>query len=97
VVAVIGDVLQDHPDAEQEKRDAAQREKVFLELTAKANKQLREKHKAIFQECWDAVYNITTEKMVSRGRGATKRTEPERLCQPFLALPRKSVCVSIIT
>ncbi|KAJ7361093.1 P-loop containing nucleoside triphosphate hydrolase protein [Mycena albidolilacea] len=72
VVTVIGDILQDHPDAEQDKRDAAQREKVFLELTAKANKQLHEKHKAIFQECWDAVYNITTEKMVSRGRGATK-------------------------
>ncbi|KAJ7884602.1 hypothetical protein B0H14DRAFT_2189113, partial [Mycena olivaceomarginata] len=77
VVAVIGDILRDYPDAEQEKRDAAQREKAFLELTVKANKQLREKHKAIFQECWDAVFNITTEKMVTRGRGATKRTEPE--------------------
>ncbi|KAJ7343953.1 hypothetical protein DFH08DRAFT_702062 [Mycena albidolilacea] len=72
VVAVIGDILRDYPDAEQEKRDAAQQEKAFLELTVKANKQLREKHKAIFQECWHAVFNITTEKMVTRGRGATK-------------------------
>ncbi|KAF8170902.1 hypothetical protein K438DRAFT_2059787 [Mycena galopus ATCC 62051] len=91
IVEAVGEVLRHYPDEVQEKREAAEREKVFNNLMAVANKQRREKLKAVFQEYWDAVFNVTTGKTVTRGRGPNKRTEPERLCQSFLALPRKTV------
>ncbi|KAJ6450909.1 P-loop containing nucleoside triphosphate hydrolase protein [Mycena sanguinolenta] len=91
VVAVIGDILKDYPDEAQEKRDAAQRERAFNQFITAANKQRRERLTALFQECYDAVFSVTTGRMVSRGRGVTKRMEPERRCQIFLTLPRRTV------
>ncbi|KAJ6483350.1 P-loop containing nucleoside triphosphate hydrolase protein [Mycena sanguinolenta] len=91
VVALIGDILKSYPDEAQEKRDAGQRERAFNQLITAANKQRRERLKALFQECYDAIFNVTTGRMVTRGRGATKRTEPERRCQIFLTLPRRTV------
>ncbi|KAK7016010.1 hypothetical protein R3P38DRAFT_2441642, partial [Favolaschia claudopus] len=67
VVAAVKAVLKDHPDEEEEKREAARREKVFDQLLALANKQRREKLRAVFQDCWDAVAAVTTGNMVSRG------------------------------
>ncbi|KAF7373969.1 p-loop containing nucleoside triphosphate hydrolase protein [Mycena sanguinolenta] len=90
VVAIIGDILKDYPDEAQQKRDEAQRERAFNQLIAAANKQRRERLKALFQECYEAVFNVTTGRTVTRGRGATKRMEPERRCQIFLTLPRRT-------
>ncbi|KAK7027625.1 Bromodomain-containing protein, partial [Favolaschia claudopus] len=90
VVAAVKAVLKDHPDEEEEKREAARREKAFEQLLALANKQRREKLRAVFQDCWDAVAAVPTGNMVSRGRGADKRLEPELRCQAFMALPRRT-------
>jgi hypothetical protein len=91
VVAAVGEVLLRYPDAEQEMRDAAVKEKMFVAFIATAEKEMRGKLKIVFQQCWDAVFSLTTGRFVTKGRGEKKRQEPERVCQPFMALPRKTV------
>ncbi|KAK6968994.1 p-loop containing nucleoside triphosphate hydrolase protein [Favolaschia claudopus] len=90
VVAAVQAVLKDHPDEEEERREAVRREKQLDQLLAVANKQRREKLRAVFQDCWDAVADVKTGNSVSRGRGADKHLEAELRCQAFMALPRKS-------
>ncbi|KAK6966367.1 p-loop containing nucleoside triphosphate hydrolase protein [Favolaschia claudopus] len=90
VVAAVHAILVDHPDEEEEKGEAARREKALDQLLAVADKQRREKLRAVFQECWDAVADVKTGNFVSRGRGADKHLEAELRCQAFMALPRKT-------
>ncbi|KAF7360458.1 p-loop containing nucleoside triphosphate hydrolase protein [Mycena venus] len=83
VVAVIQDLLLQHPDLEAEAREAERRDRAFLELQVLAEKDLRKKLVVIFDACHEAILNQT--------RPASKAGKPaEKICQIFMALPRKT-------
>lgn len=91
VIKLVLETLVHFPDKEQERREAEARTKSLDQFIAMASKQRREKQQAVFKECWDAVCDVTTGQTVRRGRGDSSRVVPEMLCQPFMALPRKTV------
>ncbi|KAJ7605098.1 P-loop containing nucleoside triphosphate hydrolase protein [Roridomyces roridus] len=90
VVSEISRLLLDHPDLEEQEREAARREKAYQQLTVLASKDYRRRLTALGDECWEAVASVGTGNMVQRGTGVNRRMVLELRCQVFLALPRKT-------
>ncbi|KAJ3816872.1 P-loop containing nucleoside triphosphate hydrolase protein, partial [Lentinula raphanica] len=87
VVQIVTGICSLYPDPIQ----LAREEREHQELVKAANEEYREVLKKAFQECYDAVYDIRTGRMVKKGARNKQYYEDERKCQPFLALPRKTV------
>ncbi|KAJ7845681.1 P-loop containing nucleoside triphosphate hydrolase protein [Mycena leptocephala] len=84
VVEAIQALLLRHPDPEHEAREAEKRERAFVALQALAVADLRQKLGVIFDACHETILGQT--------RPASKPGRPaERVCQIFMALPRKTV------
>lgn len=87
VVLIVSGICSLHPDPVQ----VACEEQEHRRLVNAANKEYRESLETAFQECYDAVYDVRSGQIVKKGPRNNQHLEEERKCQPFLALPRKTV------
>ncbi|KAF8879788.1 hypothetical protein CPB85DRAFT_1168309, partial [Mucidula mucida] len=77
VIDVIGALLMEYPDPQALAREQDAREHAFSQLQTMARGEHHAKLVAIFDACYHAVESQTTEKMITKGRGANRVSEPE--------------------
>ncbi len=92
VIDVIGALLMEYPDPQALAREQDACEHAFSQLQTMARGEHHAKLVAIFDACYHAVESQTTEKMITKGRGANRVSEPERRCRLFMQLPKRNVC-----
>ncbi|KAJ7780588.1 hypothetical protein DFH07DRAFT_729343 [Mycena maculata] len=88
VVKTIQTLLVRHPDLELEAREAEKRERAFAALQSLAQADLRKKLDPLFDACHERILSLT--------RPGGRAGQTERICQIFMALPRKTVRLSCL-
>jgi hypothetical protein len=96
VVDIVVKLSELFPNPEQERRDTAARELEERRMAKMAGKDYRRTLKLVFEECYQAIEDITTGEMVMRGRGKDRREVLEKKCQPFMRLPSRAASLSLL-